>query len=430
MSELRSWARRSNRKPLVLQGARQVGKTALLKELGRVAFDRTYYLNFESDPSLVSLFEGSLSPADLRPRLEAVVGGAISSRSFLIFDEVQCCKRALTSLKYFCEEAPDLPIAAAGSLLGVAIRPADSGWPVGKVKTMTLAPMDFSEFLDAFGEHRLLQIIEEAYRGNKPVERIFHERLLRKVREFLVVGGMPESVATARDAETLDAMAWEAVREVQAELLRNSSADMARYAPPREAVRIEACYRSLPAQLAKPNQKFMYRVVKSGATAARFEYAIDWLINAGLVIPVRRVSAAEPPLRLQEEDGAFKAMHMDAGLFGAMAGFRPAEILDETHRRSFGGLVQTFVAQSLRARFPELHYWESNSQAEVDFIAEDSSGGIVAVEAKSGTSVKAKSLGVFLGRYPESRAIRISEKNFGTPGPVRSVPLYAACFVE
>lgn len=430
MSELRSWATQENRKPLVLQGARQVGKTALLKEFGRIAFERVHYLNFETDPALASLFEGTLSVKELRPRLEAVVGGAITPRTLLVFDEIQSCRCALTALKYFCEDAPELPVAAAGSMLGVAVRPSDSGWPVGKVQTKTLAPMDFTEFLLATGCGRLLPIIEGAYNGDLPVERVFHDRLLRKVREFLVIGGMPEVVATANSFETFGEMAWEAVREVQGELIRNSASDMARYAPPREAVKIEACFQSLPAQLGKPNQKFMYRVVKSGSTAARFEYAIDWLFQAGIVLPVRRVSTAERPLRLHEEGGAFKAFLMDAGLFGAMAGFRPADILDETHTRTFGGLTETFVAQNLRARHPQLHYWENDGRAEVDFLFEDAEGRIVAIEAKSGTSVKSKSLGVFLGRHPDALAIRVSEKNFGTPGTIRSVPLYAAGFVQ
>ena len=430
MSVIQDWATSANRMPLVLQGARQVGKTSLLKEFGRIAFDRTCYFNFEADPALASVFEGSLSPHDLRPRLEAVAGAAITPRTLVIFDEVQSCRRALTSLKYFCEEAPDLPIVAAGSLLGVSLRPSDSGWPVGKVKTLTLFPMDFPEFLRAMGDERLLSIIEEAWSENRPLEALFHERLMRRVREYLVIGGMPAVVGIARDAGDFGADAWSQVREAQAGLLGNSLADMARYAPPREAVRVEACFRSLPAQLGKPNQKFMYRVVKSGATAARFEYAIDWLVHAGLVIPVRRVSTAERPLRIYEEDGAFKAFLMDTGLFGAMAGFRPADILGETHTRSFGGLTETFVAQSLRARFPELHYWESDGRAEVDFVVEDASGRILAIEAKSGASVKAKSLGVFMERHKDARAIRISGKNFGTPGAIRSVPLYAAGFVE
>ena len=430
MAELHAWATAKGRKPLILQGARQVGKTALLKEFGRIAFDRTFYLNFEADPALASLFEGSLSPRDLRPRLEAVVGGSITPRTFLVFDEVQCCKRALASLKYFCEETPELPVAAAGSLLGVAVRPSDSGWPVGKVRTLTLSPMDFGEYLRVVGDERLLPVVAAAWHDNVPVEGVFHERLLRRVREYLVVGGMPAVVKIVRDTGTLDADTWQKVREAQSELLRNSLSDMARYAPPRESVRIEACFRSLPAQLCKPNQKFQYRVVKSGATAARFEYALDWLIQAGLVVPVRRVSAAERPLRLYEEAGAFKAFLFDTGLFGAMAGFRPAEILDEAHGRAFGGLVETFVAQSLRTRFPELHYWESDSRAEVDFIVEGADGRLLAIEAKSGTSVQSKSLGVFLGRHPDARAIRVSGKNFGSPGAVRSVPLYAAELVE
>lgn len=428
MDSLREWASRPDRMPLVLQGARQVGKTALLKEFGRVEFERTAYLNFESDPALASLFEGSLSPRELIPRLEAAVGETLGPRTLLLFDEVQCCKRALTSLKYFCEEAPELPVAAAGSLLGVAVRPSDSGWPVGKVQTLVLSPMDFSEYLRATGGERLIPLVEESWRENRPVERLFHERLLRMVREFLVCGGMPAAVRLVRDGGR-SGETWAAVREVQNELLRNSLADMARYAPPREAVRLEACYRSLPAQLAKPNQKFQYRVVRSGATAARFEYALDWLEQAGLVRKIRRVSTAGRPLRLFEEEGAFKAMHADVGLFGAMAGFRPAYILDEAHAREFGGLTETFVAQSLRARFPELHYWESDNRAEVDFLAETADGRILAMEAKSGTSVKSKSLGVFLSRFPGATALRFSGKNFGSPGAVRSVPVYAATFV-
>lgn len=426
MDKLVAWAASPTRKPLILLGARQIGKTYLLQELGRTHFDGLAYVNFEQNARARELFEGSLFPETLLQMLSAELNRPITSRTLLFFDEIQSCKRALTSLKYFCEQAPEIPVAAAGSLLGVSVRPGDAGFPVGKVTIEMLHPMDFEEFLWACGRERQTALLRD-FQQSGDFPGFLHEELIRLYRHYLIVGGMPEAVLTYLEHPA--APDWMAVRAVQANLQQGALADMTRYASATETRRIQACYRSLPEQLAKQNQKFQYSVLQRGATASRFERALDWLVQAGLVTLCHRVSRVESPLAPHAEPTVFKAYHMDVGLFAAMAGFRPEDIVAAIPGQAFGGLTETYVAQTLSANDRTLYYWESKGTAEVDFVY-DGPSELVAVEVKRGQHVRSKSLGVLRERTPNLRAVRLSERSFGRTPTLFSLPLYAAFLLD
>ncbi len=426
MDKLVAWAASPTRKPLILLGARQIGKTYLLQELGRTHFDGLAYVNFEQNARARELFEGSLFPETLLQMLSAELNRPITSRTLLFFDEIQSCKRALTSLKYFCEQAPEIPVAAAGSLLGVSVRPGDAGFPVGKVTIEMLHPMDFEEFLWACGRERQTALLRD-FQQSGDFPGFLHEELIRLYRHYLIVGGMPEAVLTYLEHPA--APDWMAVRAVQANLQQGALADMTRYASATETRRIQACYRSLPEQLAKQNQKFQYSVLQRGATASRFERALDWLVQAGLVTLCHRVSRVESPLAPHAEPTVFKAYHMDVGLFAAMAGFRPEDIVAAIPGQAFGGLTETYVAQTLSANDRTLYYWESKGTAEVDFVY-DGPSELVAVEVKRGQHVRSKSLGVLRERTPNLRAVRLSERHFGRTPTLLSLPLYAAFLLD
>ena len=426
MDKLVAWAASPTRKPLILLGARQIGKTYLLQELGRTHFDGLAYVNFEQNARARELFEGSLFPETLLQMLSAELNRPITSRTLLFFDEIQSCKRALTSLKYFCEQAPEIPVAAAGSLLGVSVRPGDAGFPVGKVTIEMLHPMDFEEFLWACGRERQTALLRD-FQQSGDFPGFLHEELIRLYRHYLIVGGMPEAVLTYLEHPA--APDWMAVRAVQANLQQGALADMTRYASATETRRIQACYRSLPEQLAKQNQKFQYSVLQRGATASRFERALDWLVQAGLVTLCHRVSRVESPLAPHAEPTVFKAYHMDVGLFAAMAGFRPEDIVAAIPGQAFGGLTETYVAQTLSANDRTLYYWESKGTAEVDFVY-DGPSELVAVEVKRGQHVRSKSLGVLRERTPNLRAVRLSERPFGRTPTLLSLPLYAAFLLD
>lgn len=426
MDKLVAWAASPTRKPLILLGARQIGKTYLLQELGRTHFDGLAYVNFEQNARARELFEGSLFPETLLQMLSAELNRPITSRTLLFFDEIQSCKRALTSLKYFCEQAPEIPVAAAGSLLGVSVRPGDAGFPMGKVTIEMLHPMDFEEFLWACGRERQTALLRD-FQQSGDFPGFLHEELIRLYRHYLIVGGMPEAVLTYLEHPA--APDWMAVRAVQANLQQGALADMTRYASATETRRIQACYRSLPEQLAKQNQKFQYSVLQRGATASRFERALDWLVQAGLVTLCHRVSRVESPLAPHAEPTVFKAYHMDVGLFAAMAGFRPEDIVAAIPGQAFGGLTETYVAQTLSANDRTLYYWESKGTAEVDFVY-DGPSELVAVEVKRGQHVRSKSLGVLRERTPNLRAVRLSERSFGRTPTLLSLPLYAAFLLD
>lgn len=422
MKRLLEWKDDPNRKPLLLFGARQVGKSYLIEQFARENYESYAILNFEEDPRLTHAFDGSLDPCTVISNLGQIMGLPLNVEGMLyIFDEVQASNRALTALKYFQESGFPHPVIAAGSLLGVAVNQKDYALPVGKVNTMTLRPMTFDEFMVATGHGLMLEGIRDAYAERRSYQ--LHDQAMDLYRTYLLVGGMPEAVdAYSRSGDVRDAA------RVHRDILNLYLADMAKYATnPTDVARARDVWNSVPGQLAKENHKFQYKQVRSGGRASQYEGAISWLLSAGLIDKCVRVSSGQVPLRLQEDAGSFKVYANDVGLLSTMSGI-PAAALFDVRGRSLldaGGLTENYVVQQMVARGVVPRYWTSGNRAEVDLVVEDGSAKAVPVEVKSTENVRSRSLGVYREKYDPDRIVRISARNFGT-GDVESIPLYAA----
>ena len=420
--QLMAWKNKTlDRKPLLLNGARQVGKTYILREFGDAEFKNVVYINLETNPSVTAYFDDAITPERLLRYLEASANEKIiPGETLIILDEIQSCERALTALKYFCEETPEYHIAAAGSLLGVAIHRQHYSFPVGKVETLTLYPLDFEEYLWARDKRLLAQEIRRAYESMAPLPEALHQEAVELYREYLLIGGMPACInAFLRTGSFLD------VSLVQREILDNYIADMAKYASNADSVRIRACYNSIPAQLAKENKKFQYKVVQKGGSAALFGTSLDWLEQAGIVLKCQRIHQAVEPIAVYADLSAFKIYMGDVGLLAMKSGISPQTILSGEGNLFMGAMTENYVAQQLAAKGYDLFYWESSSTAEIDFVLQRE-GQIIGVEVKKGEHVRSRSLSVFVSSYHPAYSIRFSLKNFGEKDGLRSIPLYAA----
>lgn len=419
---LRAWkSKTADRMPLIVSGARQVGKTHTLREFGDRYFKNVVYVNLEINQAIASYFNEIIEPERIIRYLESSAGQRIiPGQTLVILDEIQSCERALTSLKYFCEVTPEYHIAAAGSLLGVAINREHYSFPVGKVETLTLYPLDFEEYLWARGKDLLCEEILRAYNEMSPLPDALHREAIELYREYLIVGGMPASVnAFLKDKSFVD------VPLVQRGILDNYIADMAKYASASDSVRIRACYDSIPAQLAKENRKFQYKVVQRGGSATLFGASIEWLNLAGIVLKCRRISQAVEPISVYADLAAFKLYMGDVGLLAMKSGISQETVLTGAGSTFMGALTENYVAQQLAAKGYGLYYWESASIAEVDFVLQKGNE-IVGVEVKKGENTKSRSLNVFVRNYQPKYSIRLSLRNFGQKDNLRSVPLYAA----
>ena len=419
MDTLRAWKRQPKRKPLLLMGARQVGKTFVLKQFGKDEYEGTVYLNFENNPRLCGLFDAGLDPKTLLKSLTIEMNAEITEgKTLLIFDEVQECPNALNSLKYFCEMLPEQHIVAAGSLLGVKLAHI-KGFPVGKVEFLTLYPMSFLEFLEALKETRLKTFIEEL-KNREPLPPNLHEKILTHFKEYLFVGGMPEAVS-----EYITSQNVTKVREIQTAILNAYSLDFAKHAPKEHVMKINQVWASIPNQLAKENKKFIYSAIREGARAKEFEVALQWLIEAGLIHKVQLISTPKIPLSAYADMNAFKIYLADVGLLGAMANLSPKTILHENElfQEFRGAITENYVAQELMHSQYPLFYWTSEGKAEVDFVIEQD-GHIYPLEVKSGNSSKKKSLKVYGETYHPKALIRCSPMNLRQDGEVLNCPLY------
>jgi len=413
----------SNRMPLVLYGARQVGKTYLLQEFGREYFKNTVYVNFERMPIVAEYFDGDLSPDRIIRLLEEYFQSKIiPDETLVIFDEIQACERALTSLKYFCEEAPEYHIAAAGSLLGVAVHREKYSFPVGKIIMKTLYPFRFDEFLMACGQGRFVSIIEEHFHTLKEVPESTHKELKLLFQRYLFVGGMPAAIKKYMEEQSLIN-----VPEMQLMIVDSYTADMAKYSTESESTKIRGAYLSLPAQLAKDNKKFQYKLIRKGATAGLFGDSIAWLTMAGVAIECNRVTRGEMPVSVFRDISSFKLYMSDIGLLSARTGIMPDMMIRDTLSDVYkGALAENYVAQTLLANGYELFYWTSDSPtAEVDFVIQKK-GQVIPIEVKFDTNVHAKSLNHYRNMYHPEVALRITGRNFGQGEGVISIPLYAA----
>ncbi|MDO4616933.1 MAG: AAA family ATPase [Lachnospiraceae bacterium] len=418
MDDLLKWKNRNRKKPLIIHGARQVGKTWLMKEFGKRYYKKTVYINFENNERMQMLFEGNLEPRRLIEALQIESGMQIDpENSLLIFDEIQEVPRALTSLKYFCEEAPGFSIVAAGSLLGMALHQGTS-FPVGKVDFLNLYPLNFREFLAARGEQGLVDLLNS---DDRQMQAVFHNKFTDYLRQYYFIGGMPEAVLTY--VETHD---YDEVRRIQKNLLTYYENDFSKHAPADQIPRIQMVWNSIPSQLAKENRKFIYGMVREGARAKDFELAIQWLSDYGLICRSTRITKPAIPLTAYMEMNAFKLFMLDIGLLTAKGEIGARTLLEGN--RIFtefkGALTEQFVAQELAASGIKLYYYSAaNSRGEIDFVVQQEDR-IYPVEVKAEENLKAKSLKAFCERYAPLHGIRTSMSNYREEAWMTNVPLY------
>ena len=422
------WKNSPHRKPLVVQGARQVGKTYSILDFGRTHYDNVAYFNFERNKKLKKTFEEDISPSYLIPLLSHIAEQTIiKEKTLIVFDEVQVCENALTSLKYFCEETPEYHIIVAGSLLGVAVNRKEFSFPVGKVDIKTMYPMDIEEFLIAMGQADITKKIKECFDSNSPMPSVLHDSALKYYRQYLVVGGMPECVL--QFAETGD---YILVRNIQSTILANYLDDMSKYNNKTEIQKTRLTYNNITVQLSKKNTRFQYKLIKKGGRAAEFENAIEWLSLSGIVSQVYKVEKPHKPLDDNKNIDAFKIYVSDLGLLCAKKELIAQDVLYMSNDDSRGGeleyfkggIAENYVNTHLIMKGYTTYYWESNRGAEVDFIIQRD-GVIVPIEVKSADNTQAKSLKVYVQNYKPKYVIKMSTKNFGFADGKKIVPLYA-----
>lgn len=428
IKELISWKNRKDRKPLVLRGARQVGKTYVLQEFGKINFPHCHYVNFENDEQLGTLFEKDLSPFRIINELQFYLDTSIdTAHDLVIFDEIQRCSRALTALKYFREQMPELALASAGSLIGISL--ADSAFPVGKITFLDLYPMSFDEFLEGIGKLRLAKTLREQV-FIEPLPEIAHRQLWDLWKNYLITGGLPEAVNCYREnlANLYDAI--QAVRRIHRDLLDTYMADIAKHSGKTNAFHIERLWRNVATQLARTQDgsasKFRFKDAVPGLRGYdRLSSPMDWLENARLIIRTSIVNRAETPLIGFARENRFKQYLFDVGLLGAVSNIDPAHTLKFDYGSYKGFVAENFVAQELRAAgVHDLFCWEGRT-SEVEFLLETPSG-IVPIEVKSGWVTKSKSLNVYIERYSPQQSIILSAGNVKTHNSRLYVPVYAA----
>lgn len=421
VDNLIKWKDSSNRMPLIIHGARQVGKTYTVLSFGKGYYKNTAYFNLEDSIEISNIFERDLNPERIVRELSAKSGQTIlKGDTLIIFDEIQACERALTSLKYFYENAPEYHIIAVGSLLGVAINREKYSFPVGKVNMSTLYPLDFEEYLWALDKGQIAELIHQSFDNNETLS--LHETALDLYKSYILTGGMPQAVS-----EYLREKDYNFVTAAQKNINDAYIADMAKYATQNETTKIMAAFSSVPAQLAKDNRKFQYKVIKSGARACEYETPLDWLKASGVIIKCHKVTEGKLPLSAFSDNSSFKVYMTDTGVLCSKFGIPSNAILvDIPSFEGFkGALAENYVASALVTNGYTPYYWESQGKAEVDFVIQDREGNIIPIEVKSSDNVRSKSLNQYVAKYEPKYLIRISVRNFGFENGIKSVPLYA-----
>lgn len=420
---LKEWKNSPYRKPLILQGARQVGKTYSILAFGKKEYENVAYFNFETDARLKDTFEENINPEYLIPILSRISSQTIvKEKTLIFFDEIQLCERALTSLKYFCEQAPEYHIIVAGSLLGIAVNRQQFSFPVGKVDMKTLYPMDMEEFLIAVGEKELVTAIKNSFNDNLPMPSALHNIAMEYYRKYLVVGGMPECVSKFKETQN-----YTLIRHTQDMILLSYLNDMSKYNITNEIKKTRLVYDNITVQLSKENTRFQYKLVKSGGRAAEFENAIEWLTLSGITSKIYGLEDIQKPLENYKKIDSFKIYISDIGLLCAKKEIVPEDILYlSMELNDFkGGMTENYVNIHLNINEYTQYYWKApRGTAEVDFIIMRE-GKIIPVEVKSADNTRAKSLDVYMKKYEPEYAVKISSKNFGFENNIKSIPLYA-----
>lgn len=426
IEKLVEWKNSKDRKPLVLQGARQIGKTYIVNMFGAEYYSNVLYCNFEKEEGLKDFFT-NLDPKNILRKLGAYKRKEIiPGHTLVIFDEIQACPEALTSLKYFCEEANEYHIVSMGSLLGVAVHRENFSFPVGKVDFMDMYPMDFEEFLMATDNDFLIGEIKRCYAENCPMDRPFHEQALDLYKTYLFVGGMPEVVD-----EYVKSKNNELVRIKQLAILNSYFDDMGKYNSETEIPKAKLVYRNISTQLAKENRKFAYSKLKIGGRASEFEKAIEWLGLAGIASRLNRVEQIKLPLNAYQSLSDFKFYMNDVGLCVASQDLLFEDIFYENKDLNDfkGGLAENYVNNQMIANGNKCFYWTSGNSAEVDFVTR-LNGNIVPIEVKSSDNTRSRSLNEYIKSYSPTLAYRVSAKNFGLENNIKSVPLYAVFCIK
>ena len=416
--ELEKWKKSADRKPMVLKGARQVGKTWLMKEFGKTNYENIAYLNFDEEDELKSIFKKNKNPERIIELLSFIVGFKIQpGETLVIFDEIQECPEALNALKYFKEKANEYHIISAGSLLGTLLAQPKS-YPVGMVNILEIGPMKFDEFIEAIYPD-LKEYYKNIDKGHE-IEEIFHSRLMDAYDYYLIIGGMPECVASWLEFKDPDK-----VRKIQDELIQIYENDFSKHNGKVNSGRLLQVFRSIVSQLSKPNEKFMYGTVRKGGRARDFEEAIEWLVSAGMINRVHNVSKAEHPLAAFDKLDQFKLFLFDTGLLKHVAGIDNSAILVKTDYQFKGPLTENYVLQQLKGQFEvEPHYY-SDKNNEMDFILQYGMD-IIPIECKGGHNVSAASFKWYISKLQPKEAIRFSKKGYRKDGKITNLPLYLA----
>lgn len=419
LTKLIDWKNKDKRKPLIVNGVRQCGKTFILESFADTCYEDKAYFNFEKDSSLAEIFENNYDTERIILELSLVHGKAIKPESTLvIFDEIQECSRAITSLKYFCENAPQYHIACAGSLLGIHLK--KTSFPVGKVDLITMYPMSFSEFVRAMGEEMLADFIDDYSRGTKIPEAVGN-KYTALLKQYYVVGGMPEAVQAWCDTKDIGR-----VEDIQQTIIDSYEHDFAKHADIKDFPKLIAIWKSIPEQLAKPNNKFIFSHVKKGWRAKDLEDALLWLVNAGLVYKVCKIEKPYMPLSAYKDDTAFKLYLADVGILRKLSRLPASVIIDSSpiYTEFKGALTENFVLNELvKSSDDDIYYWVSGNQAEVDFITQ-CGVSIVPIEVKAEKNVKARSLAEYRKKYEPEYSVKTSMKNDTSGKEVLNVPLY------
>lgn len=421
------WKNSKYRKPLVLQGARQVGKTYSILEFGQKNYENVAYFNFQTNPDLNKTFQEDISPQYLIPILSNIAGQTIvKEKTLIVFDEVQLCERALTSLKYFCESANEYHIIAAGSLLGVAVNRKHYSFPVGKTDRVTMFPMDIEEFMIAVGQKMLTDKIKVCYQKNEQMPAALHEIAIKLYRQYLVIGGMPEAVN--RFVETKD---YTFVRHIQKTILMDYIDDMSKYNTDNEIKKTRLTYDNITVQLSKKNTRFQYKLIKHGGRAKEFENSIEWLSVSNIISKIYKVEQIKKPLENYKDIDSFKIYMSDVGLLCAKKDVLIDDVLFENKELDDfkGGLVENFVNSQLIINGLKSYYWQSQREAEVDFVVQIDND-IIPIEVKSADNTKAKSLTVYINTFKPKYAIKISSKNFAFENNKKIIPLYSVFCIK
>lgn len=426
---LLNWKQSGMKKPLMVVGARQIGKTYIIEKFAKANFEQYLYFNLEKDSEIRNIFEKTIDDKKIIEELELYLGKKIDiEKTILFFDEVQKSENFIVSLKYFNESDKPYKIICAGSLLGVKIHRFKSSFPVGKIRMEFMYPMNFEEFLIATGKEMLKNTIEECYKTMSPMPDFAHEQAIDLYKKYLCVGGMPEAVNDFIEND-LDILKFDS--HIISDIKDMYIADMQKYVKNGlETVKIEKVYKNIPSQLAKDNKSFQYNFIEETGRKRKYESSIDWLVASKMILINYNSKRMEIPLKVYIDETKFKLYLSDVGILTNMSEIKfPDIMLDRTFLYK-GAITENYIAQELTSKGESLYYWTSNRSAKIDFVLYSEEDGIIPIEVKSGNNVKSVSLNMYINKYKPKYAIRFSTRNFGFENGIKSIPLYAAFCIK